>query len=48
MELALSMVALACFLAMIVAWALVPHPGRELPAATSAPEPGAAQALGVN
>jgi hypothetical protein len=48
MELALSMVALACFIAMIVAWAVVPHRGRDLPDAGPAPEPGAAHALGVN
>ena len=49
MELVLSVVALASFLAMILAWAVVPHSGldQQQPAA-SAPEAGAAHALGVN
>ncbi|MBV9582103.1 MAG: hypothetical protein JO057_26265 [Chloroflexi bacterium] len=48
MDLVLSAVALASFLAMILAWAVVPQAGPGLPATESAPEVGAAHALGVN
>ena len=49
MELVLSVVALASFLAMILAWAVVPHSGFDQQQPTAAaPETGAAHALGVN
>jgi hypothetical protein len=48
MELVLSVVALASFVAMMAVWAIVPHPGQEMRSVDAAPEAGAAQALGVN
>jgi uncharacterized membrane protein len=50
MDIALSLIALASFLAMILAWAVVPHSGldRQVAATATAPEAGAAAAFGVN
>jgi hypothetical protein len=48
MELVLSMVALASFIAMVVAWAAVPHPGEVQRARYQAPEPGTTQVVSLN
>jgi len=48
MEIALSLIALASFLAMILAWVVVPHSGLDRQVAVMAPEAGAAAAFGVN
>jgi hypothetical protein len=48
MDLVLSVVALASFLALILVWAIVPHSGFEQQAAAPAPDAGAAHALGAN
>jgi hypothetical protein len=48
MELVLSVVALASFVAMMAVWAIAPHHGQQMRTADTAPEAAAAQALGAN
>jgi hypothetical protein len=50
MELVLSVLALASFFALIVAWAVVPHPGQDVDVAmaSTSPESATAQVVGVH